>query len=76
MHLPYFPNPTPPLPTTRSAQHNKLMMTKPSYPQALERTADSKKLPNASTSNKHYGGYTKARICSLTAALPKPRMNT
>jgi hypothetical protein len=29
----------------------------------------------ASTSNKHYSGYAKVMICSLTTASPKPRMN-
>jgi hypothetical protein len=33
------------------------------------------KLHNASTSNKHYSGYAKVMICSLTTASPKPRMN-
>jgi hypothetical protein len=75
MHLPYSPNLTPPLTTMRSARHHKSTTTKPSYPQAHESTAGSKKLPNASTSNKHYSGYAKVTICSLTTASPKPRMN-
>jgi hypothetical protein len=75
MHLPYSLNRTPPLTMTHSAQHNKLTMTKPTYPQAHESTAGSKKMPNTSTSNKHYGGYAKVTIRSLTTASPKPRMN-
>jgi hypothetical protein len=75
MHLPYSPNPMPPLTTTRSAHHNKSTMTKPSYPQAHKSTEGSKKLPNASTSHKHYGSYAKVTVCSLTTASPKPRMN-
>jgi hypothetical protein len=48
---------------------------KPSYPQAHKSTTGSKKLPDAGTSNKHYGGYAKVKICSLTTTSPKPRMN-
>jgi hypothetical protein len=76
MHLPYSSNPMPPLLTTRSARHNKLTTTKPSYPQAHESTAGNKKMPNASTSNKQYGSYAKVMICSLTTASPKPRIPT
>ncbi len=65
----------PPPITTRYARHNKSTMTKPSYSQAYESTADSKKSHNASTSNKRYGSYTKVTICSLTSASPKLRMN-
>jgi hypothetical protein len=43
MHLPYSPNLMPPLTMMHSAQHNKLMTTKPSYPQAHESTTGSKK---------------------------------
>ncbi len=75
MHLPYSPNPMPPLTMTHSARHNKSTMTKPSYPQALESTAGSEKLPGASTSNKHYGRSAKVKTCSLKTASPKPRMN-
>jgi hypothetical protein len=75
MHLPYSPNLTPPLTTTCSAQHNKSTTTKPSYPQAHESTTGSKKLPYVSMSNKHYGGYARVTICSLTTASLKPRMN-
>jgi hypothetical protein len=35
----------------------------------------AKKMPDAGTSNKHYGGYPKVTICSLTTASPKWRMN-
>ncbi len=75
MHLPYSLNPMPPLTSMSSAQHNKLTMTKPSYPQDHKSTAGSKKLPSASTSNEHYSGYAKVTICSLTTVSPKPRMN-
>ncbi len=68
-------HPTPPLTKTRSAQHNKSTTTKPSYPPAHKSTAGSKKMPGASTSNKHYGGYKKVTICSLTTVSPKPMMN-
>jgi hypothetical protein len=44
-------------------------------PPGRERTAGNKKLPDASTSNKHYGGYVKVTICSLTTASPMPRTN-
>jgi hypothetical protein len=75
MHLPYSPNPTPPPTTMRPALHNKWTMTKPSCPQAHKSTAGSKKLPGASTSNKHYSAYAKVTICSLTTVSPKPRMS-
>jgi hypothetical protein len=76
MHLPYSPNPMPPPTTTCPTLHKKWTTTKPSCPQAHESTAGSKKLPGASTSNKHYSAYTKVMICSLTTISPKPRMNT
>ena len=76
MHLPYSPNPTPPPTTTHPALHNKLTTTKPSCPQAHKSTAGSKKLPDAGTSNKHYGGYATVTICSLTPASPRLKMNT
>ncbi len=75
MHLPYSPNLMPPLTTTRSALHSKWMTTKPSYPQAHESTAGSKKLLNASTSNKHNSGYAKVMICYSITASPTPWMN-
>jgi hypothetical protein len=75
MHLPYCPNLMPLLTTTCSARHNKLTTTKPSYPLAHKSAAGSKKMPGASTSNKHYGGYTKVMIFLLTTASPTPRMN-
>ncbi len=75
MHLPYSPNPMPPPTTTCFAQHRKSTTTKPSYPQAHESTAGSKKSPNASTSIKHSGSYAKVTTCSFTTASPKPRMN-
>jgi hypothetical protein len=59
-----------PLITMHSAQYNKLTMTKLSFPQDNESTAGSEKLPNTSTSNKHYGAYAKVMICSLTIASP------
>ncbi len=73
--MPYSPNPTPPPTTTCLAPHNKWTTTKPSYPQAHESTAGSKKLPGASTPNKHYSAYSKVTVCSLTTVSPKPRMN-
>jgi hypothetical protein len=76
MHLPYSPNPTPSPTTTCQALHSKWMMTKPSYPLAHESTSGSKKLPGASTSNKHFDGYAKVTICSSTMASPTPRTNT
>ncbi len=61
--------------TTCPAPRNKWTTTKPSCPQAHKSTAGSKKLPSASTSNKHYSVYAKVMICSFTTVSPKPRMN-
>jgi hypothetical protein len=76
MHLPYSPNPMSPPTTTCPALHNKKVTTKPSYPQAHMSTAGNKKMPGASTSNKHYSGYAKVMIFSLTTASPMLRTNT
>ncbi len=43
------------------------------YPQVY--AAGSKKMLGANTSSKHFGGYAKVTICSLTTASPTPRMN-
>jgi hypothetical protein len=39
------------------------------------RAPQAEKMPDASTSNKHYGGYAKVTICSLTTTSPKHRMS-
>jgi hypothetical protein len=75
MNLPHSPNPTPPPNMMRPALHNKRTTTKPSYPQAHEITAGNTKMPGANASNKHYDGYAKVTICSLTTASPTPRTN-
>ncbi len=73
--MPYSPNLMPLPTTTCPAPQNKWTTTKPSCPQAHESTAGSKKLPRASTSNKHYSAYAKVTICSLTSVSPKPKIN-
>ncbi len=75
MHLLYSFNLLPPLTTTCSARHNRLTTTKPSYPRPTRALQAAIKLPNTSTSNNHYGGYARVKICSLTTASPKPMMN-
>ncbi len=75
MHLPYSPNLTPPPTMTHPALHCKWRTKKSSYPQAHMSTAGNKKLPGANASSKHYSGFAKVMIWSLTTASPTPRTN-
>jgi hypothetical protein len=62
----YYDGPSP----TQQMNDNKTII--PPGPREHRR---QKKMLGAIRSNKHYGGYAKKTVCSLTTASPKPRTN-